>query len=148
MTRPILSRRGSLDGGRPGVVLQYALFEEGDLPKSQPVRYWADRGRIHMSWEDGLGREHYDSVSVLTALHRIKALNDCVGNTLQSQRQSHYYYKELLQLERFRDDFMEILKKAKEQGDPMDYKAQKEASRDRGKVMVNVPAPVTDPFEL
>ncbi len=67
-----------LIGGQHSVV----YFGPRDNPKCQ--RWWADRGMIHV--EDARDNT-YDTLSVREFLHRLKAVNDMLGNLGARMRQ-------------------------------------------------------------
>ena len=126
--------------GGTKVAIQRPLFFTGRERQKSEVRYWAERGLIHLSWfDDVANHERYDSMTIDSAVERVKALNDMVGRTPIADRA--FYADEIKQLQDFIEQMVEIIRMAKEQGDPTSDQVAKEQARDR-KSRVVVPPTV------
>lgn len=83
------------------------------------LRLWADRGLVHC--EDGTNNS-YRSMSVRSALHRVAALSDMLGNPSRS-RESELDRAKRGEIQEFIDRMCEVIRKAQEQGMPGDPSA-------------------------
>lgn len=88
------------------------------------LRVWAERGLVH--WEDGKDNS-YDSMPVRQALHRIRALNDMIGNS--STADKALYADQVTVLQRFIEDVLAVCRRARDQGMPHEPDARREALR-------------------
>jgi hypothetical protein len=112
-----------LIGGQHSVV----YFGPRDNPKCQ--RWWADRGMIHV--EDARDNT-YDTLSVREFLHRLKAVNDMLGNSKQAAANDGFAHKdEIGRQQRFIEEALELIRVAKEQGEPGNKDAVKSANARR-----------------
>lgn len=86
-------------------------------PRSQPkaVRWWADRGQLH--WEDSRDNT-YGVVSIREFLMRLKAINDMLANGKRVENKNFLHWDEVERQTRFVEQALELVKKAKQQGDP------------------------------
>jgi len=108
------------------------FFGPRDNPRCQ--RWWADRGLIHV--EDARDNT-YESMPVRTFLHRLKAVNDMIGNSKTSLAKEGFAHKdELDRQQRFVEDALELSKIAKEQGEAGTPDAIKDASRRKSLTVV------------
>lgn len=99
-----------LVGGQHGVV----FFGPRDNPKR--YRYWAERGLIHV--EDSADNS-YDTLSVRSFLHRMRAVNDMIGNSKATMSNDQFaHYDELQRQQTFLEEAVELVEKAREQGMP------------------------------
>jgi len=111
-------------------------------PRSNPKcqRWWADRGLIHV--EDSRDNT-YESMPVRTFLHRLKAVNDMIGNSKTQLANDGFAHKdELNRQQRFVESALELANIAKAQGEAGSKDAIKDAKRRRSLTVV-VPETVT-----
>jgi len=109
-----------------------------DVVRFGPLRFWAERGLVHV--EDATDNS-YEVMSVRTFLSRARGLSDMIGNSTQREMHSEDRYD---QMERTRHlTFLEgaanLARKAQIQGMPSDPSARRELVRRRPKSVV-VPA--------
>lgn len=99
-------------------------------PASQPnaVRWWAARGRLH--WEDSRNNG-YGSLSVRDFLQRLNAVSEMISNGKTKENEQALTRQELLRLTRFIEAGLELVRKAKEQGEPGNVDAIKAAKAAR-----------------
>lgn len=116
-----------LFGNQHGVV----YFGPRDNPKA--VRWWADRGQLH--WEDSRDNG-YGIVSVREFLYRLKAINDMISNGRKKDNEGMMHADEVDRHQRFIEEALELVKKAKEQGVPQDPKVRKHKAQERPMTMV------------
>jgi hypothetical protein len=112
-----------LIGGQHNVV----YFGPRGNPKCQ--RWWADRGIIHV--EDARDNS-YNTLGVREFLHRLKAINDMVGNskaTLANENFAHH--DEIGRQQKFIEEAVELVNRAKEQGEPGNKDVVKDAKSRR-----------------
>ena len=99
-----------LIGGQHNVV----FFGPRSNPKCQ--RWWADHGLIHV--EDSRDNT-YDTLGVREFLHRLNAINDMVGNSKATMASEGFAHQdEIERQQRFIEDAVELVRLAKEQGEP------------------------------
>lgn len=121
----------------------YMLGVNTDVVKLGTKRFWAENGRICV--EDASDNS-FDTMSVKEALERLRAVNDFVGTAVRGSKQIKDDAKYLPFIERdqkFVEQMIALIKKAKEQGDPNDPAARREAKR-RLPTSVRVPKNITD----
>src|SRR5271166_5592624 len=99
---------------------------EHDLARLGPLRFWAERGLIHV--EDARDNS-YDSMSVRSALDRIRAINDMLGNRREKHSEDQYDQTKRAELMAFVEKMVDIIRKAREQGTPDDPAACREYVR-------------------
>lgn len=116
-----------LFGNQHGVV----YFGPRDNPKA--VRWWADRGQLH--WEDSRDNG-YGIVSVREFLYRLKAINDMISNGRKKDNEGMMHADEVDRHQRFIEEALELVRKAKEQGVPQDPKVRKHKAQERPMTMV------------
>jgi hypothetical protein len=111
------------------------VIGQSDVVNFNQYRYWADRGQIH--WENRDTGE-YGNQSVRITLHRLRALNDMVKNSLEdvhSSGQKLFYSDEVERHMRWIEEMCELVKKAREQGMPSDASAVRDINRRRKKTV-------------
>jgi hypothetical protein len=96
------------------------------------IRMWAERGLIHI--EDDRDNS-YKVVGVREMLYRMKAVQDMLKNSKQSQRQRHSHDRFDAALveknQKMLDRMVEVVRKAQEQGMPHDASARRDLARRR-----------------
>lgn len=103
--------------GRTKMVKFPPLFKTGKEDIQGDVRCWAERGMIHMSWEQKDG-EHYDAIPIREALVRLRAVNEALGATPRGAQT--FYNDQINILQTFVEDMGALIKEALHQGDPLD----------------------------
>lgn len=116
------------------------IGQNHDCVRLGPLRFWAERGFIH--WEDARDNS-YGTLPVRNALHRVKAINDMIGNSKKSDTRK--FSASLEMYSGFVDDFVEICRKAQEQGMVTDKSARAAANRALPK-SVSVPVDLQKKF--
>jgi hypothetical protein len=93
-------------------------------PRSNPraVRWWAERGQLH--YEDSRDNS-YGVVPYAEFLHRLKAINDMIGNGKSKDNEDFLHADEVARHMRFVEQGIELAKKAKAQGIPQDPEVRK-----------------------
>lgn len=109
---------------------QHAVVSPQDVVRFGPLRVWAERGLIHI--EDERTGGGYKVHTVKTALRRIKAVSDMLGNSVRMRQK--YGVDELDQLEWNRqmkavEGIVALASKAQAQGMPSDPTAVRDAHR-------------------
>jgi len=89
-----------------------------------PLRLWAEDGLVKI--EDSRDNS-YEALSVKEALLRVQAINDMIGNSSEEGE----YASEIARLQKFVEQMVELIKRAKEQGMPSDPSARRERIRRR-----------------
>lgn len=104
-------------------------------PRSAPnaVRWWAERGQLH--WEDSRNNS-YGTVSVREFLFRLKAINDMISNGNRKDNENMMHVDEIERHQRFIEESLELVRKAKEQGVPEDPQVRKHKAMERPITMV------------
>lgn len=115
-----------------------STLRDDDVVRFGHLRFWAERGLIHV--EDARDNS-YESISVRTALRRMNAIIDMLGN---STRREIYTEDRYDQAERQRhihmlDGLRVLCERARVQGMPTDPSARRDLVRRRPKTVV-VPA--------
>ena len=101
-----------LIGGQHNVV----FFGPRSNPKCQ--RWWAHHGLIHV--EDSRDNT-YDTLGVREFLHRLNAVNDMVGKSKATLANEGFAHQdEIERQQRFIEESVELVRLAREQGDPGD----------------------------
>lgn len=105
-----------------------------------PVRWWAERGRIH--WEQ-IHVDKYGSISIRQCLIRLQAIQDMIKNSRKGR--SYMRPDEITIYQNYIDEMLELCKKAKAQGDTEDPRAMKQKADDiktarRSKVLMVNPS--------
>ena len=117
-------------GGQHGVV----YFGPRNNPQQQ--RWWAERGLIHL--EDATDNS-YHTFNVRQFLHRLKGVNDMLGNSRQALKSNHVMdSEEITRHQRFVEEATDLARKAQEQGMPSDRSAVADLKR-RRPLSVQVP---------
>jgi hypothetical protein len=98
------------------------LGKNHDVCKFGPLRMWAERGLIHI--EDSRDSS-YDSVSVKTALERMEAVSDMIGNS-RADRKGFIHEDIRQRWQRMLEEMIFNCQKAKEQGMPSDPTAARD----------------------
>jgi len=119
---------------------QHDVVIFGSRNNPRRLRFWAERGLIHV--EDAVDNS-YDTMPVKTFLHRLKAINDMVGNSKSETAKLGFMgFDEIERLQRFVEAGLDLARKAKEQGEPTNPDAVK-ASRQSRPATVVVPGDLT-----
>ena len=98
------------------------LFIAGEhkVARLDQLRIWAERGLIH--YEDGKDNS-FGTISIRSALHRVQALNDMLGNRSEDADIPRFReYREKMQA--FIEAMREVIQRAREQGSPNDPTAR------------------------
>lgn len=106
-----------------------------DVVRFGPLYIWAERGLVHI--EDSRDNS-YESVSVRAMLHRMKAIQDMLGNSTARQMNSEDQF-DRANRERHQkmiEEMLVVIRKAQEQGMPTDAGARRELVRRRPKSVV------------
>tara|TARA_R110000751_G_scaffold110252_1_gene207770 strand:+ start:965 stop:1354 length:390 start_codon:yes stop_codon:yes gene_type:complete len=108
-------------------------------PRSNPkaVRWWAERGQLH--WEDSRDNG-YASVGIREFLERLKGINDMISNGKRKDNENFMHADELQRHQRFIEDSVELVRIAKEQGDPDDVRVRKVKAAELKKIGMVVPS--------
>ena len=108
-------------------------------PRSNPkaVRWWAERGQLH--WEDSRDNG-YASVGIREFLERLKGINDMISNGKRKDNENFVHADELQRHQRFIEDSVELVRIAKEQGDPDDVRVRKVKTAELKKIGMVVPS--------
>lgn len=131
---PANAKRILVKGENHSVAVQFEMFEK----KGNPVYYWADNGLVH--WEDSKDNT-YGSMYWQDAARRVLALSEM---TIKSSEDG-YYADERKKLQSFICDMEEVIRKAREQGGPLDDGVLADRQRARRKAVI-VPREVTIDF--
>lgn len=97
-----------------------------------PLRFWSDRGLVHV--EDSRDNS-YETLTVRDVLLRAKGINDMIGNSSDPG----VFYKTIKCTQDFLDRLLEVCRKAREQGMPTDPSAARDLAR-RRPTTVSMPA--------
>jgi len=116
-----------LIGGQHGVV----YF--GPRDNHEAVRWWAERGQLH--WEDSR-TNGYGTVSIKEFLLRLRGISDMLSNGKSKANEGIMHADEVERHMKFIEEAVELVRKAKEQGDPSDVRVQKHAAQNRPVTMV------------
>jgi len=109
--------------GRNGVIFESVDPKTGRT--NERYRWWAERGLMH--WENQ-SNGNYGSVSIRLVLQRLQAIQDMIRNS----RTERGYMKpdDVNRYQRYVDDMIVEIQKAKEQGDPHNAKHSKQHAED------------------
>lgn len=121
-----------LFGNQHGVV----FFGPSANPKA--VRWWAERGQLH--WEDSRDNS-YGTVSIRDFLLRLQGINDMLSNGNRKVNEGFLLADEILRHQKFIEEALDLVRKAKEQGDPDDPRTRSEM-RQRRSITTVVPADI------
>lgn len=108
-------------------------------PRSNPkaVRWWAERGQLH--WEDERDNS-YAAVGIREFLERLKGINDMISNGKKKANEGFMHSDEVERHQRFIEESLELVRIAKEQGDPDDIKVRKVKAQELKKISMVVPS--------
>ena len=108
-------------------------------PRSNPkaVRWWAERGQLH--WEDERDNS-YASVGIKEFLERLKGINDMISNGKKKDNEGFMHSDEVERHQRFIEESLELVRLAKDQGDPDDIKVRKVKAEELKKISMVVPS--------
>jgi hypothetical protein len=105
------------------------ILREDDVVIFYHLRFWAERGLIHIEDERD---NSYDIVAVRVALHRARALSEMLMN---SRREAHthdqYDQNNKAYHQRFLERIADLVRKAQIQGMPSDPTARRDLVRRR-----------------
>ncbi len=94
------------------------------------LRVWAERGLVHM--EDSKDNS-YVVLPVRTALEHLGGINKMIGNSIH---ETHLYRDEVEMHQKFIDQCVEVIRRAREQGTPDDPSAVRDLNARRAKSFV------------
>lgn len=98
------------------------------------LRMWAENGLIHI--EDGRDGG-YDTISVRTCLHRIKAHNDMLKNSRESMKRSKFMNsEEYAEIQSMVERMSDVCAQAQIQGQPFDASACRDLRRRQPKTVL------------
>ena len=108
-------------------------------PRSNPkaVRWWAERGQLH--WEDERDNS-YASVGIKEFLERLKGINDMISNGKKKDNEGFMHSDEVERHQRFIEEALELVRIAKDQGDPDGIKVRKVKAEELKKISMVVPS--------
>lgn len=108
-------------------------------PRSNPkaVRWWAERGQLH--WEDERDNS-YAAVGIKEFLERLKGINDMISNGKKKANEGFMHSDEVERHQRFIEEAVELVRIAKDQGDPDDIKVRKVKAQELKKISMVVPS--------
>ena len=108
-------------------------------PRSNPkaVRWWAERGQLH--WEDERDNS-YASVGIKEFLERLKGINDMISNGKKKDNEGFMHSDEVERHQRFIEESLELVRLAKDQGDPDDIRVRKVKAEELKKISMVVPS--------
>lgn len=106
-----------------------------DVVQFGPLRFWADRGLIHM--EDSRNNE-YQTYSVRTFLHRARGISDMLMNSTKRDMMTEDQFDQANRMRhvKFLEACANLVEKAKVQGMPSDPTARRDLARRRPKTVV------------
>lgn len=106
-----------------------------DVVRFGPLRMWAENGLIHV--EDARDNS-YDCMSVRTALRRMNAISEMLGNSSQRQMHCEDQFDQANRLRHMQmlEGLTAIVRKAQVQGMPDDPSARRDLVRRRSKSVV------------
>ena len=115
-------------------------------PASNPtaVRWWAERGQLH--WEDSRDNG-YGTVSIRDFLTRLQGINDMISNGNRKANEGFLVTEEIVRHQRYIEEALDLVRKAKEQGDPDDPRTRKEMKQ-RRPITTVVPANISAGLEF
>ena len=106
----------------------YQLNVGHGVVRHGPLRVWAERGLINI--EDGRDNS-YRTVAVRDFLDRVRAINEMLGKTtdkgIEALHATREYYQRLV------ERYVDVCRKAQEQGSPDDPSARRAAQRARAR---------------
>lgn len=119
----------------PTTFNETCTLNNNDVIKFGPLRFWAERGLVHI--EDSRDNS-YECISVRTALHRMLAISEMLGNSTQRQKYSEDQFDQTnrVRLQNMLEGLTEIVRKAQVQGMPSDPTARRDLVRRRPKTVV------------
>ena len=107
------------------------LLGTHDVLRHGRLRVWAERGLIRIEDERD---NSFTTISVKECAERVDALNDMLKNTSPEERKAHA--PTVLELQRVIDGYIDVMRKAQEQGMPEDASARRDLVRRRPKSIV------------
>lgn len=109
-----------------------ATVHETDVVRFGKLRFWAERGLIHIEENNGA----YSSISVLTALQRMNAISEMLGNSSRRAMHSEDHFDQNLREYHLNmlNGLTVLVQRAKEQGMPGDPSAHRDYKIKRKKV--------------
>lgn len=112
---------------------QHGVVFFGPRDKPNAVRWWADRGQLH--WEDSR-TNNYGVVSVREFLQRLQAINDMISNGRRKDNEGMMHVDEIERHQKFIEEALVLVQKAKEQGIPQDPEVRRHKAMDKPITMV------------
>jgi hypothetical protein len=101
----------------------------GDLVRLGPLRFWAERGLIHIEDERD---NSYEVISVRTCLHRLRSIQDMLNNSRRvPYTEDQFDQANRQRLQDYLDAMIEVCRKAQQQGMPSDASARRDLVRRR-----------------
>lgn len=113
-------------------------IRDDDVVRFGPLRFWAERGLIHI--EDATDNS-YEAVSVLTALQRTNAISEMLGNSSNREKYSEDQFDQSNRTrhQNMLDGMLVLMNRCKVQGMPSDARARRHLKNSLPKSIV-VPA--------
>lgn len=112
-----------------------SVLSDKDVVKFGPLRFWAERGLIHI--EDARNNS-YECICVRVALQRANAISEMLGNRREAHTEDQFDQANRIRHQNMLDGLTELLYKAQVQGMPDDPSARRDLVRRRPKT-VQVP---------
>ena len=108
-------------------------------PRSNPkaVRWWAERGQLH--WEDSRDNS-YAAVGIKEFLERLRGINDMISNGKRKDNEGFMHADEIKRHQDFIEEAIELVRIAKEQGDPDGVRVRKHKAQELKKISMVVPS--------
>jgi hypothetical protein len=107
---------------------QHGVVFFGPTASPKAVRWWAERGQLH--WEDSRDNG-YGTVSIRDFLLRLQGINDMISNGKRKENEGFLHAEELERHQRFIEEALALVRKAKEQGDPDDVRVRRHKAQNR-----------------
>lgn len=107
------------------------ILGQSGVLRHGPLRVWAERGLIRI--EDSRDNS-YNTISIKECALRVKALNDMIKNSMSTD--TVFDPQEATELQRVIDGYIDVIRKAQEQGSPDDASARRDLVRRRPKTIV------------
>jgi hypothetical protein len=123
---------------------QHGVVFFGPTANPKAVRWWAERGQLH--WEDSRDNG-YGTVSIKDFLLRLQGISDMTSNGKRKANEGFLHVEELVRHQRFIEEALQLVRKAKDQGDPDDPRTRKEMKQ-RRPITTVVPAAVVPGMEF
>ena len=124
---------------------QHGVVFFGPTANPKAVRWWAERGQLH--WEDSRDNG-YGTVSIKDFLLRLQRISDMISNGNRKANEGFLHAEEIVRQQRYIEEALQLVRKAKEQGDPDDPRARKELKNQKRSITTVVPSAVVAGMEF